>query len=171
MAKQKDYGYKTPVRRNTNNISGHKVGGQYSGGDCKIINFKETSIQSNVTYEYRLTTNETVNLFDRDISIFAVGGYFKCDRPFKIEITIEGDTKIQHSFDFEADQFEKIGLALEIQNSKLIDLNEVIFTLRILTIGKIKLDYTNFNYGLIRTEYFQSNDVYVVFFNSKKIIF
>ena len=69
-----------------------------------------------------------VNLFDRDISIFALGCCFKCDQPFSVEIIIEVDNKIHHLFHFESDQFEKIGWALEIQNSRLIDLNEVKLT-------------------------------------------
>jgi hypothetical protein len=50
-----------------------------------------------------------VNLFDRNISIFALGCYFTCDQPFSVEIIIEGDNKIHHLFNFESDQFEKIG--------------------------------------------------------------
>ena len=38
MAKKKSYGFKTPVRRTTKNVTGHKVGGTLTGGECELIN-------------------------------------------------------------------------------------------------------------------------------------
>jgi hypothetical protein len=77
--KLNDYGFKTPVRRGVNNKTGNKVGGELSGGDCKIVYLNTLKINNNAKFEFYLDKNLSKLIFARDISIIGAGGYFFTD--------------------------------------------------------------------------------------------
>ena len=171
MAKTRNYGYKTPVRRTTNNVTGHKVGGEYSGGDCKIVSFKTLELKKTVSFEFSLNTNEAVSLFGRDLGIAAIGGYFLSNKDAIINLSIESNKIIkEESFNLKSGIFEKIGIDYEFNPSKykpgtLIKL-KIEFRLNEAT----DISYSLFSYGFINYKYFLENDVYEPFSNSKKTI-
>jgi hypothetical protein len=51
MAKEKNYGFKTPVRRITNNVTGHKVGGQYSGAYAKVVRMRVLEVDGKYIFK------------------------------------------------------------------------------------------------------------------------
>ena len=57
MAKQQDYGFKTPRRRETKNITGFKVGGSLSGGECKVLKSNQLFIENSTKYQIWLPAN------------------------------------------------------------------------------------------------------------------
>jgi transcriptional regulator with XRE-family HTH domain len=89
--KVKDYGFKTPVRRTTNNITGNKVGGSLSGGECKIIRTKKIEIIDSVEYSFKVSLENGILLFGKNIGIAAMGGYFISDTVTNINFEISND--------------------------------------------------------------------------------
>jgi hypothetical protein len=87
MKKTGSFGFKTPIRRITKNITGNKVGGELSGGEVKINN----SNRLTVNFKKKITINyipETVvELFNNPISILAFGGYFYSEQNCKISLS------------------------------------------------------------------------------------
>ena len=171
MAKQKDYGYKTPVRRGTNNITGNKVGGSYSGGDCKIVPFLETALQKNNSKsEFIISKNSSVGLFNKEISVFAVGGFFLPSEAVTITLEIELAETISETIEIEKDHFEKIGLAIDIDRDELESVDYIKCRILIEGMPSTSIKYWGFDFGFVDNEYLKTNDVHDVFFNSKRKI-
>lgn len=173
MAKIKDYGYKTPVRRNTNNITGHKVIGDHTGGECKIVDFNFFKLNNNSnSFSYYVKTINSQLIFNRELIVFAIGGYFYCENKVKIILKIKSDIELKSEHIIESGDFEKIGLSIEVDQKQISSIENIEFTISFETFDneEITIYYNNFSFGNINKDYFLSNDVYDTFFNSKKTI-
>ncbi len=172
MAKQKNYGYKTPVRRSTNNITGHKVGGDLSGGDCKVKFSKRLILNEECTYTFLLNSDDAIQLFKKSSCVVSIGGYFLPDVETKVEISIEiKSEKSSSSYIIKPNRFEKIGLAKEIDSNSFDPSTPIRVSITFDTNGKrTNLDYYQFSYGFVDYKYLVDNDVHDSFFNSKKEI-
>ncbi|WP_396169128.1 hypothetical protein [Flavobacterium sp.] len=168
--KQKSYGFTTPIRRSTNNVTGHKVGGKLSGGDCKIVRFNRLVINQNRSVKI-IYQDEPINLFQRDISIFGIGGYFISDSELDIEIKITAlEVVTKKVFNLQEGVYQKIGLEIEFNIDSIDDNCQIEVEINISTNEQANLQYTNLGMGYISYEYFKENDVYSHFYNSKKEI-
>jgi hypothetical protein len=172
MAKQQDYGFKTPRRRETKNITGFKVGGDLSGGECKILKSNQLLVEKSTKQRIKVDTVNAKALFGKNLVIFAMGGYFYSENAYTISFEIvrkEKSVKIEKYV--EKGSFVKLGLDMEIPFSE-IDKNSdfVEGFVEITCVEPIKLNYWIFKSDFITYDYFEENDVYAQFFNSKKEI-
>jgi hypothetical protein len=166
MAKKKDYGFKTPVRRSINNVTGHKVGGNLTGGDSKVVSFNRICVVDEVSHSFELSVEERVELFNRNVSVFAIGGYFLCEKAFSVKIRIQASKTVEKIFHVEPNEFEKIGLALSLNESDL-NVSNVLCEISFRVRGAAEINYKGFNFGFIDYEYFVKEDVFDSFFNAK----
>ena len=170
MAKEKSYGFKTPVRRTTKNISGNKVGGELTGSESEILFTKQLNLSSNYEAEFLIPKSKAIGLFNSNISIAALGGYFFSNKNINIELSItvnEVSTKSIYSLD--KDRFESIGHDLEID--LLIDFENAKLKIEFIINEPTIIDYTHFAYGFIaKEELILSEDAYKHYSNSKKRI-
>lgn len=171
MAKQQDYGFKTPKRRETKNITGFKVGGDLTGGECKILKSNQIIVDKELKQSITISDGNAIQLFNSDLAIFAMGGYFYSESDFSIifEISHDGKTvnKERHS---ETKSFLKMGLDLSIPFSKCSSRKNITATITIKSKSKITLNYWLFDSNFIDYDHFQKNDVYSHYNNSKKWI-
>lgn len=171
MAKQKDYGFKTPVRRSTNNITGNKVGGNYSGGECKIVPFWEAQlIDGNLLAEVKISANKRKEIFHRDLAVLAIGGFFYPSEQITINFEIEAFSTYRHTAIVGKDHFEKVGLSVDLKTVELDALDNIKFKIEIQGASSTSVRYWGIDFGFIDYKYFENNDVFDVFFNSKKTI-
>jgi len=168
--KLKSYGLTTPVRRGTNNITGHKVGGMLSGGECKIIRFKRLIIEKNkkINLKYQ---SVPVNLFDKNIAILALGGYFISNQDINIEITISYNLIDRKKvFILKENVYQKIGIEIELEINEIGDDTLYDIEINFISDTKTTLQYTNLGLGYIDSDYYKETDVYAHFYNSKREI-
>jgi hypothetical protein len=171
MIKGKDYGFKTPIRRETSNISGHKVGGQYTGANCRIVRGKSIKIEKTTKLQFDLNSDDSPLLFTQEVSVFAVGGYFISDAEtsLTIEIEIEGITT-SRKFILTPGVYKKVGLESSFDVDEISPASPIDLTLLFETDEECNVQYTQFAFDFVRYPYLQNNDVYSVFYNSKKDI-
>lgn len=91
--KEKNFGFRTPIRRSTKNISGNKVWWELTGWECKIIksNFIKTNDSS---YNFTLNFEDSIKAFDNNYTIIAIWWYFLCNKNCKIKFHIKIDNEI-----------------------------------------------------------------------------
>lgn len=171
MAKKQNYGFKTPQRRITKNITGFKVGGELSGGECKIVKSNKILIDKTFEYQYVVSLENVTKLFNQDVAIFAVGGYFYATTDFELGFEINfREYNISNSNIIASGQFSKKGLELKIPFEELATNEEVTLKISIKGNDNFELHYALLQFGFIQYDYFQNNDVYLDFNNSKKTI-
>ncbi len=171
MAKKKFFGFKTPVRRSTKNVSGHKVVGDLTGGEVKIV--KSNSFTFDKSYELTFpdVINHTIELFQSPVVVLAIGGYFHASADCEIVLSIEcGGEHSSSTYLLEANKWYALGNDLELDNSSPIIGNKVNYTISFRDSDQNKISYTGFNYGMVDYQYFIDNDVYQHYSNSKKRI-
>ena len=171
MAKQQDYGFKTPKRRETKNITGFKVGGDLTGGECKILKSHQIKVDGKLIQNIQVPLQKATKLFGLDMAIFAMGGYFYSDDTCTITFEIDYNGEItQNVKQLESGHFIKIGLDVEIPFSTINPTDKIIAIIKIQSEGAITLNYWLFDSNFIDSDYFQKNDVYAQYNNSKKVI-
>ncbi len=175
MAKQVSFGFKTPVRRNTKNVTGHKVGGELSGGEVKINYSNRLELAGQKSYEFKQFIDNDINLFLNPIAVLAIGCYIYPLNNCLVKLTIEiENTGISETAVYEllSGKWYSIGLDLEVDLSEnSLKEKNVNYSLTFESNeSNYIIDYSMLNYGLIDYQYFQDNDVYSHFSNSKKQI-
>lgn len=172
MTKYKTYGFKTPVRRQTKNITGHKVGGDLTGGECKIGFCKKFVKDKDIVYTGELHIGNTIKLFKRSsFVVFAMGGYFYPNKDIILILKIAfQDNEKSQKFILKGNSFSKVGLDLEILSTENNNSGVCVFSFKFMLNKKVEINYTHTSYGIIDYEYFKNNDVYTVYFNSKRNI-
>jgi hypothetical protein len=170
MAKEKSYGFKTPVRRTTKNISGNKVGGELTGSESEILFSKRLSLDSNYSLEFLIPASEAVALFDSTIAIAAVGGYFIPNKNIVIDLKITvNETSTNSTYIIHKDRFEAVGHDFEID--LLIAFENVKVKIEFNIEEPTIIEYSHFAYGFIsKEEFIFSADAYKHYSNSKKTI-
>ena len=122
MEKKNSFGFKTPVRRTTKNLTGYKVGGNLTGGECELISTKLLKLKDSNKYNFLINPKSSIGLFNSNIGIVAVGGYFICDSDMEIilsfEINKESSTK---KYDIEKNRFYAVGHDYEIDLEEQIE--------------------------------------------------
>jgi hypothetical protein len=173
MKKIASFGYKTPVRRATKNITGNKVGGDLSGGEVKINSSNRLKINYKEEYIYDYIAKDDIQLFGKSICILALGGYFFSEHECQITLSIIGEkfteTKI---FDLDSQHWYSLGVDKEIDLNEGSIVGEKL-TFKLIVESKFDnfyFDYTNFNIGVVDYDYFINNDVYKDYSSSKKQI-
>lgn len=171
MAKQQDYGFKTPKRRETKNITGFKVGGDLTGRECKILKSNQIVVQRELKQSITLSVEGATQLFQSDLAIFAIGGYFYSNDDFHItfEISYNGKT-IKNERYTESKNFIKMGLDFSMPFSSIDRNDNISATISIKSKSEIILNYLLFDSNFIDYDYFQKNDVSAQYNNSKKWI-
>jgi hypothetical protein len=171
MAKQQDYRFKTPKRRETKNITGFKVGGDLTGGECKILKSNQIIINKKLTQFKVVSLANAVKVFDLDLAIFTMGGYFYSIDAYIItfEITYNGNT-VHTTKVVEKGNFIKLGLDFELQFSSINPNDTIKTTITIASEKEITLNYGLFDGNFIDYDYFQKTNVYEQYNNSKKAI-
>lgn len=169
--KQKSYGFTTPVRRITNNITGHKVGGALTGGDCKIGRFQALNVSGKREFVFELNSDESILLFERGLSIVAVGGYFLSVTAVEVCFKIEIAGKItEKRAILRSNIFEKLGLEVELIPKNLAPSTKINITIQFDFVSNYIVQYTHLSFGFVSHKYFIANDLYDHFYNSKKEI-
>lgn len=157
MVKKNTFGFRTPVRRKVKNISGNKVGGDLSGGECKIIFSKRLTLEKNESYSYKVDRNFAKPLFNSNIGILAIGGYFIADNDLDVIFTIHTDNE-ENTFKYQLEKkrFYALGHDLEINlETSNVDLKvEIEFIINRPT----DIDYSHFSYGFIDKDWFIENE-------------
>ncbi|WP_447636916.1 hypothetical protein [Flavobacterium microcysteis] len=170
MAKEKSYGFKTPVRRTTKNISGNKVGGDLTGSESEIILAKRLHLEGNYSAEFLIPKSEAIGLFNSTIAIAAIGGYFISNKNIEIvlSITINGiSTKSQYALN--KGHFEAIGHDFEVD--LLTEFENANAKIEFILTEPAIVEYTHFSKGFIsKEELVLSEDAYKHYSNSKKRI-
>jgi hypothetical protein len=168
--KLQSYGYSTPVRRGTNNITGNKVGGNLSGGECRIVRMHSLDIKGNRVLNLQYTGVPT-NLFQKDIAIFAIGGYFLSDEDLDLKIRITTEEGIyEKSFSIKKDTYQKLGLDTQIESINFDEEKVIQITLEFTSLSIAKIQYSNLGFGFITKDLFEEEYLFKHFYNSKKDI-
>lgn len=166
MAKQKKFGFKTPKRRATKNVTGNKVGA-YTGGECNVIYTNRLVLKNTKTYTFDIKDTKGLGLFDEGIVVIAIGGYFICDKPIKIvfSINIDGNvSKVRKTLD------EKVYIAIGHDSIVESDSKAISIEVKFLVSEDSVIDYTHFSYGFVNSDIYNNKDRYNHYFNSKRTI-
>lgn len=171
MSKKKVYGFRTPVRRTTNNVTGHKVGGDLSGAEVKIVLLNKLTLTGPAVYKFSLNTDDAVELFNKNVGVAAIGGYFRPDTDTKLTLSIELEgEKFSKQYTLVKGNTEKVGLEVEFKIDEIEPSTPVNITLEI-EATKAIIEYTGFSYGFVSNPYLMDTETaHVQFFNSKKTI-
>lgn len=171
MAKEKNYGFKTPVRRVTNNVTGHKVVGEYSGAYAKVIRMKMLEIDGKYSIQQELPAGQATHLFQRELCVAAIGGYFVSDQDVVLclSVEVEGDIRFK-DITIPAGPFIKAGFEYSFNPTKVAPDSPVKFTISFTTAATAKVQFTQLGYGFVDYPYLRNTDVYADFYNSKKEI-
>lgn len=169
--KQNDYGFKTPVRRGVNNKTGNKVGGDLSGGDCKICYFYQIKINKKAKFEFLLDKIESKLIFERDVCVVGAGGYFLSESEVSVtlELLTEGNS-IKKEFLLQENRFEKIGIDELLEKEQLESLMNIKLIVEFNTPNESVIQYTKFSFGFVDFQKFVENDYHDSYFNSKRNI-
>lgn len=178
LMKVKNYGFKTPVRRTTNNVTGNKVGGELSGGECKILKAKKINIIDSIKYNFKVPLENAVSLFGENIGLAAMGGYFISDVATDItfEISNEADELLSRvSYKMQPGNngkfYEKLGLDYKIEIDKESPNSSYSFSFTFKSETPSELHYIWLTYGFIDAPYFiEGKDFHEHYFNSKRTI-
>ena len=170
MTKTKTFWFKTPKRRSTKNITWHKVWWTLSWWDCKIIKSNRFHFKTRNKINYSIKTTP-IALFESNVSIIAIGWYFKLPYNWNISLNIsywlKNDKKI---FNLEWWKWYAIWLDLELDlwTFDKIKIPKASFSITIESDQSNYVDYKYFQYWEISYDYYVNNDVYSHFSNSKK---
>ena len=170
MAKKKSFGFKTPVRRTTKNVTGHKVGGELTGGECELINTQLLELNETQIHEFEVNPESKVGLFNSNIGIVAIGGYFICESDIKLKLSITLNKEFSEiTYDIQKDRFYAIGHDFEIDLEEKIE--SIIVAIEFNVKRKTKIEYSHFSYGFVnKLEYIENEEAYKHYANSKKTI-
>ncbi|MDM1521723.1 hypothetical protein HX088_00305 [Empedobacter sp. 225-1] len=176
MAKKTTYGFTTPVRRSTKNVTGNKVGGELTGGEYEIKNLYKLTIDSKSEYykEIKINITDAPNLFLSEDFFSAIGGYFISNYNCIVEIgfKLDGNTIINKTFNLQALEYTSIGLDYSLNKEENID-KTLIAYIKIINFNddKLEINYTHFNAQFISyTDYVDNIEFYRHYNNSKKEI-
>lgn len=171
MAKEKSFGFKTPIRRSTKNITGNKVGGDLTGGECKIIRSHKLIIDQDTSYSYLVSPSNAVGLFNSNIGIVAIGGYFIPDNDVTICLRISINDKIsEQKYNLKKNKFYALGHDYEIE-LETNDIEDISIEIEFKTIKTTSIEYTHFSFGFVDKKEFRDNEnIYRHYSNSKKKI-
>ncbi|THF53454.1 hypothetical protein E6C50_04425 [Flavobacterium supellecticarium] len=170
MEKKQSFGFSTPVRRTTKNISGNKVGGELTGSESEIIYTKKLSIDSAKEFEFLIPSSEAIGLFNKDIAIAAIGGYFISDKDVEINLSITiNENTTKSSYILQGNRFEAIGNDFELDLA--IKFNNAVAKIEFKVVEPTTIHYTHFAFGFIsKEEFIVSEEAYYHYSNSKKRI-
>lgn len=170
MAKKQTYGFNTPIRRSTKNISGNKVGGELTGSESELIYTKSLLIESTREFEFSLPISNAIGLFNRNIAIAAIGGYFISDKDIQIILSITiNETTTTSTYILPANRFEAIGHDVEIDLATKLD--NAVAKIEFNVTEPTTIEYTHFANGFIsKEEFIVSEEAYSHYSNSKKRI-
>ncbi|EAP87173.1 hypothetical protein [Croceibacter atlanticus] len=170
MAKQKKYGFRTPIRRTTKNITGNKVGGVLTGSEAEIKYSKKIIIDKTLTIHYKIPKELAVSLFNSNIGIAALGGYFLSSKDIKIlfSLNVSGnESKIEYNLS--ANRYESIGHDLEVDLDE--DFSVINASIVFECSERVSVNYTHFGIGFVNKDaYIESEEAYRHYSNSKKRI-
>lgn len=171
MEKRQNYGFKTPKRRDIKNVTGFKVGGALTGGECKILKSNQIVVDKAFKQNIIVSFQNATKLFNLEVAVFAMGGYFYSNAPYsiKFEIICGGQTT-QTTKIGESGTFMKIGLDFELPFANLNLQHSIIANITITSDAEITLNYWLFDAHFIQKDYFQQNNVHAPYNNSKKLI-
>lgn len=170
MAKKKSYGFKTPVRRTTKNVTGHKVGGSLTGGECELISTQRLELAENQIYKFEIDPKSAIGLFNSNIGIVAIGGYFICETDFNIKFSIRVSEVIsQIEYKLGKNRFYALGHDFEIDLEE--EVKSISVSIEFVVSTKTAIEYSHFSYGFIEKEEYKLNEeAYKHYSNSKKAI-
>jgi len=170
MAKKNTYGFKTPVRRTTKNVTGHKVGGTLTGGECELINTQLLELSQSQIYKFEVDQKSAIGLFNNNIGIVAIGGYFICELDIKVKLSITvNDVLTKKVYEIEKKRFYAIGHDFEIDLEEKIE--NISAEIEFIITNKTKIEYSHFSFGFVdKLEYRENEEAYKHYANSKKTI-
>jgi hypothetical protein len=171
MAKKKNYGFKTPVRRGVKNITGNKVEGNLTGGECKIVKTFAIQVNEKYIYQKQIKKTEMQKMFGEKTGIAAIGGYFKSTDEVVIKLKIEeGDDTEQTQYILEGNRWYAIGLDKKCRVNDGVDIINFEIIIDADTDSTI-VEYTNIVCGFVdKNEFKDSKDANKHYNNSKKTI-
>ena len=169
MKKTSSFGFKTPLRRTTKNITGHKVHGELTGSECEIIQTSKISVDNN-EYTYNIVPDNAIGLFNNNIGIVAIGGYFISESDVKIKFSIlVNKVATEREFILEKNRFYAIGHDFEIDLDEEIE--KINVSIKFIVNEKTNIEYSHFSFGFVDKEEFKENEEsYRHYSNSKKTI-
>jgi 5-methylcytosine-specific restriction endonuclease McrA len=176
--KNKSFGFKTPVRRETKNITGNKVGGELSGSECKIVFTRVLNIDDTNELTIKVNLDQAIGLFDGDIGIAAIGGYFLAQQNLEIHLEIQNADGnplkyISKSFDLldsNGISIEKLGIDYIFDLNKEDPASYFIFKFTFKSKNSF-VDFIFLNAGFISSDYFIDHpELFPHYNNSKKNI-
>lgn len=169
MIKKTDYGFRTPERRTVSNDSGNTVGGELSGGECKII--PVNLIQLTPTYEVYLDASR----FEVQKRVFEKGYIYAIGLIMRSEVDINLRIEIRSNFgssNFENQilanqEFVKIGVELNYENESE---HPIKISIRFEAESSCDLELVRFEHGMVYHKSFESEDLEPHYYNSKRQI-
>jgi hypothetical protein len=151
-------------------VTGNKVGGELTGSESEIIYCKQIDLDKNKKFDFEIPKSLSVNLFNGNIGIAAVGGYFWADENFQIVFSIQFEGKSYSvTYDLEKNRPYSLGYDLEIDLE--IDFDSVEISIEFIINKPTAIGYTHFACGFVaKDEFVGSEEAYRHYSNSKKHI-
>lgn len=158
--------FRTYHRRSVTRKSGYHVSGLRTGGECMILpSSKYTTWKKITMLEFYKDSDEFVELFERQIGMFAFGGYIKTSNSAVVICYFsysQRDSDIENekmfSKELETGVWNPIGFHKEFALSTESDyeIDEISIKMEINAPVGTVLNFIGFNLGAVNTEYYQS---------------
>jgi len=169
LAKKNQYGFKTPQRRSVFNESGHKVGGELSGGECEIHQAQSIVVNNNYLFSQKTDDpKKAVKVFEEKF-IYAAGLIFFSKNDVEIKISIKSNRNIifEEKKYKGSKYFNKLGL--EFDYIKL-DEHPKEVSLEFKSNINSKVTIIHFDHGNVFHKKFISSELKPHYYNSKRVI-
>lgn len=174
--KTKSYGFQTPVRRGVNNKTGNKVGGELTGGECRILYSKQIALTEVVEYVFNLPLENAVELFGDDTAVAAIGGFFISSKQVLVKLEIADATGniLAGAKGFIVPSgsepgFIKLGVDYSFSYEKSDPASHLTFKFRFEPSVPCTLAYTGLSYGFVESDFYIDAPAFATeYFNSKR---